>query len=548
MQHFLNGKDQIVSEAIDGYLRAFASGRLTRLVGDASIKVVIRSDFDRSKVALISGGGSGHEPAHIGYVGQGMLTAAVCGEIFASPPVEAVLTAIRAVTGPAGCLLIVKNYNGDRLNFGLAAEKARSEGYKVEIVIVADDIAIADAPRPRGVAGTLFVHKVAGYAAEAAHDLATVAAVARKAAERVRSLGIAISTCHIPGREGHDRLPEGKAELGLGIHGEPGIERINLPASAEIARLMSGRFVREDSLPAESYAMILNNLGGVSALEMSVIANDVLQSPIGKRSRLLIGPAPLMTAIDMRGFSISVLALDDEFEAALLAPTSAPAWPGARLVLQDVASMSPPPSRTRATTPSSSPIVRAALEALARAVVAAETELDAIDARIGDGDTGTTMANAGRMVLDSLDELPFAEPADLALALSDRLALVMGGSSGVLLSIFAAAVGQKLREDRNLADALAAGLDRMEYYGGATEGHRTMLDALRPAVRALAAGTFDAAAQAARKGADRTAFMPKARAGRSSYIAASDLEGIPDPGAVAAAIAFEAVAASLSRS
>ena len=161
MAQFVNAKDDLVKEAIDGLL-ACSGGSLARLDGYPHIKVVYRADWDRSRVALISGGGSGHEPAHAGVVGPGMLTAAVCGEVFASPSVEAVLAGILTVTGEAGCLLIVKNYTGDRLNFGLAVERARALGRKVEMVVVDDDIALPDLPQPRGVAGTLFVHKIAG--------------------------------------------------------------------------------------------------------------------------------------------------------------------------------------------------------------------------------------------------------------------------------------------------------------------------------------------------------------------------------------------------
>ncbi len=166
MTQFINTKETLVTEAIDGMLRT-AGGRLARLDGYPHIKVVVRTDWDKSKVALVSGGGSGHEPAHAGFVGQGMLTAAVCGDVFASPSVDAVLAGILAVTGKAGCLLIVKNYTGDRLNFGLAAERARAFGLKVNMVIVDDDIALPDLPQARGVAGTLFVHKIAGALAEA---------------------------------------------------------------------------------------------------------------------------------------------------------------------------------------------------------------------------------------------------------------------------------------------------------------------------------------------------------------------------------------------
>lgn len=165
MTHFMNAKDDMVTDAIDGVIAA-SGGTLARLDGYPHIRVVVRSDWDRSKVALVSGGGSGHEPAHAGFVGEGMLTAAVCGDIFASPSVDAVLAGILAVTGPAGCLLIVKNYTGDRLNFGLAAERARAFGHKVSMVVVDDDIALPDLPQARGVAGTLFVHKIAGALAE----------------------------------------------------------------------------------------------------------------------------------------------------------------------------------------------------------------------------------------------------------------------------------------------------------------------------------------------------------------------------------------------
>ena len=175
---FLTPASTLVADAVDGEILA-SGGRLTRLDGYPDIRVVVRADWDRSKVGLISGGGAGHEPAHVGFVGKGMLTAAVCGDVFASPSVDAVLAAILAVTGPAGALLIVKNYTGDRLNFGLAAERARALGHVVEMVIVGDDIALPGVPQPRGVAGTLFVHKIAGHVAETGGDLTAVKAAPR---------------------------------------------------------------------------------------------------------------------------------------------------------------------------------------------------------------------------------------------------------------------------------------------------------------------------------------------------------------------------------
>ena len=193
MKHFFNRRETIVTEAIDGLLRTSPEGTLARLDTYPDIKVVLRADWDKAKVAVVSGGGAGHEPSHAGFVGKGMLTAAVSGEIFASPSVDAVLTAIRAVTGEAGCLLVVKNYTGDRLNFGLAAEKARAEGFKVEMVIVADDIALPEIAQPRGVAGTLFIHKIAGHLSESGASLDDIASAARAAASWPRAWRMAAS-------------------------------------------------------------------------------------------------------------------------------------------------------------------------------------------------------------------------------------------------------------------------------------------------------------------------------------------------------------------
>ncbi len=206
MTQFFNAKETIVTEAVDG-LVALSGGRLARLDGYPHIRVVVRTDWDRSRVALVSGGGSGHEPAHAGFVGPGMLTAAVCGDVFASPSVDAVLAGILAVTGPAGCLLIVKNYTGDRLNFGLAAERARAFGLKVSMVIVDDDIAQPDLPQARGLAGTLFVHKIAGALAEDGADLDTVTAAARRIIAATRTIGMSLDTCTVPGSPKEARIP-----------------------------------------------------------------------------------------------------------------------------------------------------------------------------------------------------------------------------------------------------------------------------------------------------------------------------------------------------
>ncbi|AZO26308.1 MULTISPECIES: dihydroxyacetone kinase subunit DhaK [Mesorhizobium] len=543
MKHFFNRKDSIVTEALDGFLATAGSGTLARLDGYPEVKVVLRADWDKMKVAVVSGGGAGHEPSHAGFVGAGMLTAAVSGEIFASPSVEAVLAAIRATTGPAGCLLIVKNYTGDRLNFGLAAEKARAEGFAVEMVIVGDDIALPDIAQPRGVAGTLFVHKIAGHLSETGHDLASVAASARAAAKDIVSLGISLSSCSLPGQTHEDRFGADDGELGLGIHGEPGVERIAMQSAGKLVTIMAERLAAR--LDAGSrYALLINNLGSVPPLEMSLIANAVLSSPLAKSVTMTMGPGHLMTALNMNGFSLSLIKLDTEREAALLAPVDPHAWLPAKPVRAPVVVVMAKPGSRNIKAASRNADAERLITAVCEKLISLEEALNGLDAKTGDGDTGSTVATGARGVLDRIDTLPLADKAATLAAIGDTLGTSMGGSSGVLLSIFFTAAAQALGGGAPLGKALIAGLDRMVFYGGAKIGDRTMVDALEPALKALDTGGLEAATGAARHGAEATAAMRKAKAGRSAYIG-RQLD-IADPGAFAVAEVFAAVAATFA--
>lgn len=544
MSHFLNRRTDLVTEAIDGCLLAGGAGRLARLDGYPHIKVIVRQDWDKSRVALISGGGAGHEPSHAGFVGEGMLTAVVCGEVFASPSVEAVLSAICAVSGAPGCLLIVKNYTGDRLNFGLAAEKARQLGHQVEVVFVADDIALPGALQPRGVAGTLFVHKVAGHAAARGDSLAQVRAAAEDTAQAVASLGLALTTCTQPGDVARPRIAEGEAELGLGIHGEPGAKVIPLAEAKGLVTTLVQTL--QTRVPAgERLAVLVNNLGGTTPLEMNVMVRELFASALGERIELLVGPAALMTALDMHGVSLSVLPLTAARREALLSDVQVGHWPGAK-VAGPVAVRPMPVIAGQTYRGSEAPQVRALLTAMGEALLRQEAALNELDRQVGDGDTGTTFANAARTMLAALarDELPLAEPDQLCLALGDVLGKTMGGSSGVLLSIFLTATGTELGRKAKLDEALARGLERMQAYGGAKPGDRTMIDALAPAIAALGQGGLKGAAEAARRGAVATATMTKAQAGRSSYVNATNLTGVQDPGAAAVAAALMAAGQS----
>jgi len=540
MNQFINQRDSIVMDAIDGLLSS-SEGHLARLDGFPHIKVVIRTDRNPSHVALVSGGGSGHEPSHAGFVGEGMLSAAVCGEIFASPSVDAVLAGILAVTGEAGCLLIVKNYTGDRLNFGLAAERARALGHTIRMVVVGDDVALPDLPQPRGVAGTLFVHKIAGALAASGASLETVADTAQRVAGQVRSMGMSLNTCTIPGSPREDRIPAGKAELGLGIHGEPGIDRVDFStAEAAMTRVLDRLEPHSGSDPLIA---LLNNLGGCTPLEMGVLTHALLRAPLADRIEGILGPAPLMTSLDMKGFSVSLFAPADGDRAALQSPVSLPAWAPLRATGTPVTVALPDGLQPRKPVPSTNPQAQSIIRTCCNALLDAEADLNALDAKSGDGDTGTTLATASRSLRANLDQLPLAEIPGLFHAIGQELSETMGGSSGVLMAIFFAAAGEASNRGCPIPASLKAGLDQIMQVGGAQPGDRTLIDALEPALAQLDHGLRQAAA-AARHGANATAALTQAKAGRASYVSAENLAGHNDPGAEAVARLFEALAAS----
>ena len=538
MAQFINTKENIVTEAVDGLVAA-SGGKLARLDGYPHIRVVVRNDWDKSKVALISGGGSGHEPAHAGFVGEGMLTAAVCGDVFASPTVDAVLAGILAVTGSSGCLLIVKNYTGDRLNFGLAAERARQFGLNVEIVIVDDDVALPDLPQARGVAGTLFVHKIAGALAENGADLAHVAAAARKVVSKTKSIGMSLNTCTIPGSLKEDRIPPGMAELGLGIHGEAGVEQVEFKDASEAVAAMVERL--SAAMEEKPHVVMVNNLGGTSVIEMSIILNEIRRSAIGEQITHVIGPAAMMTSLDMHGFSISAYPADDAEIALLKQHTPLAAWPRVSRLGQVAIQALPDGLTAVAPTPSMHKPTREFLTSCCKVLIAAENDLNALDAKSGDGDTGSTLAGAARALISAVDRLPLADHTQLYRAIGLELSQTMGGSCGVLLAIFFAATGDAASSGLPMREALQAGLRRMQEIGGARPGDRTMVDALAPALDVLEE-SLPQAAKAARAGADRTAHMSKANAGRASYVNAKHLVGHADPGAEAVARLFEHLA------
>ena len=539
---FTNNKETLVHDAIDGILYSNKHNNLARLDVDPRIRIVTRSDWQQDKVAIISGGGSGHEPAHAGFIGKGMLTAAVCGDVFASPSVDAVLNAIVHVTGEKGCLVIVKNYTGDRLNFGLACEKAKKMGLNVEMVIVADDISIPDNLRPRGIAGTIFVHKVAGYFAEQGSDLSAVKEAAQAAIDGTASIGVALSSCSLIGEESSQRIAEGKAELGLGIHGEPGIATINMTSCFDVVAIMVNKLKATLSSSNTKIALMINNLGGVSPLEMSLITKDILESALKDNIQLILGPAAMMTAIDMKGFSISYLELNMRHSEALLAPVQTDAWIKPVELRQLQVIKKDKVSINLAFTASENAQVAEVINKVTSTLMAAEKELNHLDSLVGDGDTGSTFAAGANQIKAELqaNNLPLNDIGALLNVISEQLSTAMGGSSGVLLSIFFSAAGNDYTKNGNLVSALQAGLKQMMQYGGAKQGDCTMIDAMYPAFEAWAKDGVVAAIEAARLGAESTSAMIEAKAGRSSYLNSDSLKGVKDPGSLAIERVFAA--------
>ncbi|MCM2129756.1 dihydroxyacetone kinase subunit DhaK [Larsenimonas rhizosphaerae] len=547
MKRFYNDADAVVDEL----LAAEAHLRSVRLSTHASgMRIMVRADWCRNeqgadKVAVLSGGGAGHEPAHAGFVGEGMLTGAVSGSIFASPSVEAVLAGIREVCGTAGCLLIVKNYTGDRLNFGLAAERARLEGLKVEMVIVSDDIALDDVTQPRGIAGTVAVHKVAGYYATQGHSLSEVARLAEDAAGRLMSMGMALEGAALPGQTREERRPE----LGLGIHNETGAREVSPDNARDALNLVLSPLLEAmDARHGKRVPLIalLNNLGCCSSQEMSTLTFDLLDQLGPERLPMLIGPAPMMTSLDMHGFSITLLPFEDDLATALSAPSTAPGWPGIRHVTAP-AWFEPDTRDEQRALYDNAPQNDAMTACLNKVLVAigeSREALDELDARTGDGDAGSSLKEGVDAIQKALrhQRLPADNWPALLAGIGELLARDMGGSSGVLLSILFTASAAELANNDDWAHALTQGANRMQTYGGAQPGDRTMMDALWPAIKALEQGKgLEGAARAAREGAEYTATLANAGAGRSSYVPADRLEGVIDPGAEAIARAFEAL-------
>ena len=559
MKKLINEAGNVVPEMLEGLVRLYPG--LTLLADE----MVVLREGDANQVAVISGGGAGHEPAHAGYVGPGLLRAAVAGDVFTSPSTDAVLEAIRAVAGPAGVLLVVKNYTGDRLNFGLAAELARAEGLAVEMVVVNDDVSLSsgsDHAGRRGIAGTVLIHKIVGAAAAAGLSLEAVKAEALDAIASLGTMGVGLSSCTLPavGRPSLV-LGEDEIELGLGIHGEAGVRRMPIRSAAALVDEMLTRIIGDlDLKTGERVALLVNNLGATPPSEMLIVCREAL-SLLEARGidveRCWTGS--FLTALDMAGCSLSLLRLDPARLERLDAEATAPAWPGRGSRPQPLAVRAP--ARQAAEAPAGSaadgdPRLKASILAVTAALCEAEPLLTRMDQAVGDGDLGISMKRGALAVLEDLPRYDLSDPAATIEGIAGTLRRALGGTSGPLYAIFLLRGARQLAAANDAgshgvtawATAFEAGWRAISELGNAVPGDRTMLDALAPAAAALtnaaaagasAGGAVSDAADAANAGVDATVGMV-ARRGRSSYLV-DRLGDHPDPGAKAVAIWLSAI-------
>lgn len=567
MTHIHDDPESFAPTALAGFCDLH--DRLVRPVPDGALRSTATPP---GKVALVIGGGSGHYPAFLGYVGPGLADAAVAGDIFASPSTQAIARIGRLADRGGGVIFGYGNYAGDVLNFGAAAERLRADGIPAHTLVVTDDVASAgpeERERRRGVAGDVTVFKIAGAAAEAGHDLDEVIRLARHANDRSISIGLAFQGCTLPGAETPlFHVPEGRMGVGLGIHGEPGIGEEDVMSASALADLMVERLLRERPQNPGRAAVLLNGLGATKSEELFVLWTHVARA---LRAAGIEPVAPqvgeFVTSLDMAGCSLTLTFLDEELEPLWTAPCDGAAFRVGTVGPQIAADALPREIDETAALPEASEASREGagrllelLRDMDAALSRAEDTLGRIDAVAGDGDHGRGMRRGVAAALAAADRAHDAGAGArslLALA-GDAWADRAGGTSGAIWGLILRGLSDGLSDTDALSrDAVAKGtrlaLDRVMRLGGATPGDKTLVDALVPLVEAIEAATargdetpqiWRTGAEAATRAADETAEM-RPRLGRARPLAERSV-GHPDAGAVSLALCARVIADRLA--
>ncbi|WP_455661422.1 dihydroxyacetone kinase subunit DhaK [Pradoshia sp.] len=583
MKKIINKPEDLVTEM--GYGLVLAHPELEFIKKD---KIIKKKAINEHKVSLISGGGSGHEPAHAGFVGKGMLDAAICGDVFASPSQIQVYQGIKAAAGQKGVLMIIKNYSGDMMNFKNGAALAEEDGIQVEYVKVADDMAVEDSLYSvgrRGVAGTVLVHKIAGAAAEEGRDLMQVKQVAEKAAENVRSIGVALTSCTVPAKGTPTfTLGEDEMEYGVGIHGEPGIKREKMISADELAERMTNDLLRDLGIDGDTaeLAILVNGFGATPLQELYLLNHSVIRE-LHKRNiqvyRTFVGN--YMTSIDMAGASLTFMKLDDELKGLLSSECSAPAFKvdgpvePVAYVHDNDSSDENAVSFEAETSEEHAVIKNEALgldnmvyliDKMSEIIIQNEVPFCELDSHAGDGDFGMSVAKGFKQLKREWSTILSQENVTIESFLDACSITIMeycGGASGPIWgSAFRAAskaaAGKQQLTVEKFAHMLQAALKGIQATGersfgrGAVVGDKTLVDALAPCVDSWMESAaakedfktaFEKGAAAAVKGAEYTKDIV-ARMGRAGTVGDRSL-GHPDAGAYALGVIFTELASSI---
>ena len=581
MKKIINKPENVVMEMCNGIAMAHPELEFIK-----KYKVIKRKNIDKNKVSLISGGGSGHEPAHAGFVGKGMLDAAVCGDVFASPSQIQVYQSIKSTASDKGTLLIIKNYSGDMMNFKNAAYLASEDGIKVDYVRVEDDIAVEDSLYTvgrRGVAGTVFVHKIAGAAAELGKSLEDVKSIAQKAADNVRSLGFALTSCTVPAKGTPTfELGEDEIEFGVGIHGEPGIRREKMASADDLAKKMVDAILKDMNIVGnnEEVAILINGFGGTPLQELYLLNNSVYRELSKKNikiNRAFVGN--YMTSIDMEGASISILKLDDELKNLLSQVSDTPAFKVSGPVesVEYVDIYEDNKCIEDATFEVETNIDFSKIEnniltldnmiyivdKMSEVIIKNEVPFCELDAHAGDGDFGMSVAKGFKQLKREWKEITSSEKLSIGEFLNDCSMIIMehcGGASGPIWGSAFRSAGKSIGNKKEItikdfADMMKASVKGIQSTGersfgrGAVVGDKTLVDALVPCANSWEVSAknnasfkeaFVKGAKEAVEGAKSTEQIV-ARMGRAGTVGERSL-GYPDAGAYGIGVIFTEIA------
>ena len=581
MKKIINKPENVVMEMCNGIAMAHPELEFIK-----KYKVIKRKNIDKNKVSLISGGGSGHEPAHAGFVGKGMLDAAVCGDVFASPSQIQVYQSIKSTASDKGTLLIIKNYSGDMMNFKNAAYLASEDGIKVDYVRVEDDIAVEDSLYTvgrRGVAGTVFVHKIAGAAAELGKSLEDVKSIAQKAADNVRSLGFALTSCTVPAKGTPTfELGEDEIEFGVGIHGEPGIRREKMASADDLAKKMVDAILKDMNIVGnnEEVAILINGFGGTPLQELYLLNNSVyreLSKKNMKINRAFVGN--YMTSIDMEGASISILKLDDELKNLLSQVSDTPAFKVSGPVesVEYVDIYEDNKCTENATFEVETNLDFSKIEnniltldniiyivdKMSEVIIKNEVPFCELDAHAGDGAFGMSVAKGFKQLKREWKEITSNEKLSIGEFLNDCSMIIMehcGGASGPIWGSAFRSAGKSIGNKKEInvkdfADMMKASVKGIQSTGersfgrGAVVGDKTLVDALVPCANSweTSAKNNDSFKEAFVKGAKEAVKGAKsteqivARMGRAGTVGERSL-GYPDAGAYGIGVIFTEIA------